>query len=119
MEIVAWAKINLLKCFRSETAFFGIFQRLHGETSRCQEASHSLWHGSCFYRLSMPVFCNWSAYCQARGVKFLTLRRHKMSKLVKGFNRFVREEDAPTMVEYGLMVALIAVACIAAAQRLV
>ena len=32
-----------------------------------------------------------------------------MSKLVKGFKRFVREEDAPTMVEYGLLVALIAI----------
>jgi pilus assembly protein Flp/PilA len=32
----------------------------------------------------------------------------QMSKLIKGFNRFVSEEDAPTMVEYGLLVALIA-----------
>ena len=39
-----------------------------------------------------------------------------MSKLIKGFNRFVSEEDAPTMVEYGLLVALIAlVVAIAAA----
>jgi pilus assembly protein Flp/PilA len=30
------------------------------------------------------------------------------------WNRFVREEDGATMVEYGLMVALIAVVCIAA-----
>jgi len=30
------------------------------------------------------------------------------------WNRFVGEEDGATMVEYGLMVALIAVVCIAA-----
>jgi len=30
------------------------------------------------------------------------------------WNRFVREEEGATMVEYGLMVALIAVVCIAA-----
>jgi pilus assembly protein Flp/PilA len=36
-------------------------------------------------------------------------------KVLKGhWNRFVREEDGATMVEYGLMVALIAVVCIAA-----
>jgi pilus assembly protein Flp/PilA len=34
-----------------------------------------------------------------------------MTNLVK---RFVRDEDGATMVEYGLMVALIAVVCIAA-----
>lgn len=37
-----------------------------------------------------------------------------MNTLLKGLKRFVKEEDAPTMVEYGLMVALIAVACITA-----
>lgn len=41
-----------------------------------------------------------------------------MSKLIKGFNRFVREEDAPTMVEYGLLVALIAVVVAVAATVL-
>jgi len=36
-------------------------------------------------------------------------------KALKGhWNRFIREEDGATMVEYGLMVALIAVVCIAA-----
>ena len=41
-----------------------------------------------------------------------------MSKLIKGFNRFVNEEDAPTMVEYGLLVALIAVVVAVAATTL-
>ena len=38
--------------------------------------------------------------------------------LVKVVKRFVREEDAPTAVEYGLMVALIAVVVIAGATAL-
>lgn len=38
--------------------------------------------------------------------------------LVKVVTRFVREEDAPTAVEYGLMVALIAVVVIAGATAL-
>jgi pilus assembly protein Flp/PilA len=37
-----------------------------------------------------------------------------MKALKSQWNRFVREEDGATMVEYGLMVALIAVVCIAA-----
>lgn len=36
----------------------------------------------------------------------------------KFFSRFVRNEDGATMVEYGLMVALIAVACITAVTAL-
>ena len=32
-----------------------------------------------------------------------------MSKILNGFKRFFRDEDAPTMVEYGLLVALIAI----------
>lgn len=41
-----------------------------------------------------------------------------MSKLINGFKNFVREEDAPTAVEYGLMVALVAAAIIIAATAL-
>ena len=37
-----------------------------------------------------------------------------MNALKAHLNRFVREEDGATMVEYGLMVALIAVVCITA-----
>ena len=37
-----------------------------------------------------------------------------MNALKHHLNRFVREDDGATMVEYGLMVALIAVVCIAA-----
>jgi len=37
-----------------------------------------------------------------------------MKALMNHMNRFVREDDGATMVEYGLMVALIAVVCIAA-----
>jgi pilus assembly protein Flp/PilA len=32
-----------------------------------------------------------------------------MSKILSNVKSFLREEDAPTMVEYGLLVALIAV----------
>ncbi len=31
-----------------------------------------------------------------------------MSKLVTGLKRFINEQEAPTMVEYGLLVVLIA-----------
>jgi pilus assembly protein Flp/PilA len=41
-----------------------------------------------------------------------------MNVLRTHLNRFVREEDGATMVEYGLMVALIAVVCIAAVTLL-
>ncbi len=41
-----------------------------------------------------------------------------MSKLMNGFNRFVREEDAPTMVEYGLLVVVIALVVVVAAATL-
>jgi pilus assembly protein Flp/PilA len=41
-----------------------------------------------------------------------------MAKLVNSVRKFIREEDAPTMVEYGLMVALIAVVVAVAAAVL-
>ena len=41
-----------------------------------------------------------------------------MNKLLAPVKNFLREEDAPTMVEYGLLVALIAVVCIAAVSLL-
>ena len=41
-----------------------------------------------------------------------------MQKFANAVKKFVNEEDAPTMVEYGLMVALIAVVCIAAVTLL-
>jgi pilus assembly protein Flp/PilA len=37
-----------------------------------------------------------------------------MSKVLGGIKRFVREEEGATMVEYALMLALIAIVCIAA-----
>ena len=37
-----------------------------------------------------------------------------MQRFSEHWNRFVSEDDGATMVEYGLMVALIAVVCIAA-----
>jgi pilus assembly protein Flp/PilA len=37
-----------------------------------------------------------------------------MQRIIAQAKRFVREEDGATMVEYGLMVALIAIVCIAA-----
>jgi len=37
-----------------------------------------------------------------------------MNALKAHWNRFARDEEGATMVEYGLMVALIAVVCIAA-----
>jgi pilus assembly protein Flp/PilA len=41
-----------------------------------------------------------------------------MSKLINGLKRFVREEEAPTMVEYGLLVVLIALVVVAGATLL-
>ena len=41
-----------------------------------------------------------------------------MSKLLAPVKNFLREEDAPTMVEYGLLVALIALVVAAAAYTL-
>ena len=38
--------------------------------------------------------------------------------MLKSVKNFLREEEGATMVEYGLMVALIAVACIAAVTTL-
>ncbi len=37
-----------------------------------------------------------------------------MSKIASAARQFVRNEDGATMIEYGLMVALIAVVCLAA-----
>lgn len=37
-----------------------------------------------------------------------------MQRLIAQLKRFEREEDGATMVEYGLMVALIAIVCIGA-----
>lgn len=41
-----------------------------------------------------------------------------MSKFYTGVKKFIHEEDAPTMVEYGLLVALIAIVVAAAAAAL-
>ncbi len=41
-----------------------------------------------------------------------------MSKFIAGAKKFYQGEEAATMVEYGLMLALIAVACILAATFL-
>jgi pilus assembly protein Flp/PilA len=37
-----------------------------------------------------------------------------MKALAQGVNRFMRDEEGVTMVEYGLIAALIAIVCIAA-----
>ncbi len=41
-----------------------------------------------------------------------------MSQIANIARRFVREDEGATMVEYGLMVALIAIVCIAAVTAL-
>jgi len=41
-----------------------------------------------------------------------------MAKFVSWVKKFVREEEGPTMVEYGLMVALVAIVAIAGATVL-
>jgi pilus assembly protein Flp/PilA len=41
-----------------------------------------------------------------------------MAKFIAGAKKFYQGEEAATMVEYGLMVALIAVVCIAAVTTL-
>jgi pilus assembly protein Flp/PilA len=42
-------------------------------------------------------------------------KEHVMSKLYAGLKRFVREEDAPTMAEYGLLLVFIALVVAAGA----
>jgi pilus assembly protein Flp/PilA len=44
--------------------------------------------------------------------------RDSMNNLIASAKKFIKGEDAPTMVEYGLMVALIAVVVAVAAQLL-
>ena len=41
-----------------------------------------------------------------------------MSKFISGVRRFVREEEAPTMVEYGLLVVVIALVVVVGARAL-
>jgi pilus assembly protein Flp/PilA len=41
-----------------------------------------------------------------------------MTKLIASAKKFVKSEDAPTMVEYGLLLALIAIVVAVAAQVL-
>jgi pilus assembly protein Flp/PilA len=41
-----------------------------------------------------------------------------MSKLLAGVNRFLKNEDGPTAVEYAVMLALIIVVCITAITTL-
>ena len=41
-----------------------------------------------------------------------------MARFLASARRFVRSEDAPTMVEYGLLIALIAIVVAAAATTL-
>jgi pilus assembly protein Flp/PilA len=59
--------------------------------------------------------------CECKGVivieKFRSLRRTSLTqglRVIGKTNGFLREEQGATMVEYGLMVALIAIVCIAA-----
>jgi len=37
-----------------------------------------------------------------------------MNRLIQGINRFIKEDEGVTMVEYGLLAALIAVVCVVA-----
>jgi pilus assembly protein Flp/PilA len=46
------------------------------------------------------------------------LEKLEMSKISKGFVRFFREEDAPTMVEYGLLITVIALVVLGTAITL-
>jgi pilus assembly protein Flp/PilA len=41
-----------------------------------------------------------------------------MKKLTGGFRSFIKDEDGATMVEYGIMIALIAAICVAAIATL-
>jgi pilus assembly protein Flp/PilA len=41
-----------------------------------------------------------------------------MAKFIAGVKKFIKREQGPTMTEYALMVALIAVACIAVVKAL-
>jgi len=46
------------------------------------------------------------------------MKEMAMAKFLSNVKSFLREEDAPTMVEYGLLVALIAVVAIGAVTTL-
>lgn len=41
-----------------------------------------------------------------------------MTKLIRGFKSFVKDDSGASMVEYGLMVALVAAACVTAVTAL-
>ena len=63
-------------------------------------------------RVSRPV---WGDQGQRAGfVSFLFCSPGRSRVMLKSVKNFLREEEGATMVEYGLMVALIAVACITA-----
>ena len=49
-----------------------------------------------------------------RGICLVILMEIDMKKFIAQAKRFAREEEGATMVEYGLMVALIAIVCITA-----
>jgi pilus assembly protein Flp/PilA len=49
---------------------------------------------------------------------FNTERKATMTKFIVSAKKFIANEDAPTMVEYGLLVALIALVVAAAASTL-
>ncbi len=73
----------------------------------------SLWHGICF--LTEPV----SRLRQSAGEKILGFKLNGwelqvMKNLVKRFAGLVRNEEGASLVEYGLLVGLIAVVCIGA-----
>jgi len=57
-----------------------------------------------------------SLFFSSRSKRFK--ERLSMTKFIASAKKFIRSEDAPTMVEYGLLVALIAIVVAAAATVL-
>ena len=49
-------------------------------------------------------------------IKLQNRAKQVKNSVTKGFNRFLSEEDAPTMVEYGLLVVAIALVVLLGAQ---
>jgi pilus assembly protein Flp/PilA len=56
--------------------------------------------------------------CLVEFLPNVLLRRISMTKLLAASRNFVRDEDGASLVEYGLLLALIAVVCIGAVAAL-
>jgi pilus assembly protein Flp/PilA len=77
--------------------------------------SHVMWHATCKSNLNEALF-NPCVSPSRDGVHRFCwqIREMTVTKLLATFRKIVTREEGATMVEYGLMLALIAVICLAA-----